>query len=211
MTNSDTISIQKTQRVTASLRNTHTMTSVALLTAISYALAFFELPMPLSPTFAKMDLSDFPALVGAMTLGPWAGVVVEFVKNLLSLFTTSTGGVGELANFLMGGAFSFVAGVVYYKGKQRAWFACLLGSVAMTITAALANYFILLPLFETFMPLDALIASFAEFIPFIHTKLDVVLLNAIPFNLLKGLGISVVTLLLFPKLLPALRGRQATV
>ena len=174
MTNSDTISIQKTQRVTASLRNTHTMTSVALLTAISYALAFFELPMPLSPTFAKMDLSDFPALVGAMTLGPWAGVVVEFVKNLLSLFTTSTGGVGELANFLMGGAFSFVAGVVYYKGKQRAWFACLLGSVAMTITAALANYFILLPLFETFMPLDALIASFAEFIPFIHTKLDVV-------------------------------------
>lgn len=206
MNNSNTITMQKTQQAAASLRNTHTMTSVALLTAISYALAFFELPVPLSPTFAKMDLSDFPALVGAMTLGPWAGVAVEFVKNLLGLFTTSTGGVGELANFLMGGAFSFVAGMVYYEGKKRAWLACLLGSVAMAVTAALANYFILLPLFETFMPLDALTASFAEFIPFIHTKLDVILLNAIPFNLLKGLGISAVTLLLFPRLLPVLRG-----
>ena len=57
------------------------------------------------------------------------------------------------------------------------------------------------------MPLDALIASFAEFIPFIHTKLDVVLLNAIPFNLLKGLGISIVTLAVFPKLTPVLRGK----
>ena len=56
------------------------------------------------------------------------------------------------------------------------------------------------------MPLDALITSFAEFIPFIHTKLDVVLWNAIPFNLLKGLGISLVTMLVFPKLTPILRG-----
>ena len=64
-----------------------------------------------------------------------------------------------------------------------------------------------LPPLENFMPLDALIASFAEFIPFIHTKLDVVLLNAIPFNLLKGLGISIVTLAVFPKLTPVLRGK----
>lgn len=66
--------------------------------------------------------------------------------------------------------------------------------------------FLLLPLFEQFMPLDALIASFGEFIPFIHTKLDIVLFNAFPFNLLKGLGISTVTYAAFPKLLPALRG-----
>lgn len=208
MINSNTISVQNTQRATASLRNTHTLTSVSLLTAISFALAFFEFPVPLSPSFAKMDLSDFPALVGAMTLGPWAGVAVEFLKNLLGLFSTSTGGIGELANFLMGGAFCFVAGVVYYNGKQQAWLACLLGSVAMAVTAALANYFILLPLFETFMPMDAIIASFAEFLPFIHTKLDVVVLNAVPFNLLKGLGISAVTLILFPRLLPVLRGRS---
>lgn len=192
----------------APVHDLHTMTSVALLAVISFALAFFEFPVPLSPSFAKMDLSDFPALVGAMTLGPWAGVVVELVKNLLGLFTTSTGGVGELANFLMGGAFAFTAGTVFYRFCGKALTACLLGSIAMAATAALANYFILLPLFESFLPLEALISSFSEFIPFIHTKLDIVLWNAVPFNLLKCLGISLVTLLVFPKLTPILRGAK---
>lgn len=204
-----TVSVQRSGNVreTASIRSIHTMTSVALLAAISFALAFFEFPVPLSPSFAKMDISDFPALVGAMTLGPWAGLAVELIKNLLGLLSTSTGGVGELANFLMGGAMAFTAGMVYYKRSERAWLACLLGSVAMAVMAALTNYFILLPLFENFMPMEALIASFSEFIPFIHTKLDVVLLNAVPFNLLKGLGISLVTLLVYPKLTPVLRGK----
>lgn len=71
-----------------------------------------------------------------------------------------------------------------------------------------ASYFILLPVFEAFMPLDQLIASFGEFIPFIKTKLDVVLFNAFPFNLLKGIGISIVTMLLYKRLTPILKGRQ---
>ena len=84
--------------------------------------------------------------------------------------------------------------------------ACILASVVMGIAAALANYFILLPLFESFMPLDQLIASFAELLPFIHTKLDVVLFNAFPFNLLKGLVIGGVTMLIYKKLTPVLKG-----
>lgn len=194
-------------RTTASIRNTRTLTSVALLAAVSFALSFLEFPVPLSPSFARMDISDFPALIGAMTLGPLAGVTVELVKNILGLLSTSTGGVGELANFLMGGTMAFVAGMVYYKKNGKAWLACLLGSFSMAVMAALTNYFILLPLFESFMPLDGVIASFAQFIPFIQTKLDVVLYNAVPFNLLKGLGISLVTVLVFPKLTPILRGK----
>ena len=77
----------------------------------------------------------------------------------------------------------------------------------MGIAAALANYFILLPLFEAFMPLDQLIASFGTFLPFIHTKLDIVLFNAFPFNLLKGLVIGGVTMLMYKRLAPVLKGR----
>lgn len=66
----------------------------------------------------------------------------------------------------------------------------------------LANYFILPPLFEGFMPLDALIAFFAAFIPFIRTKLDVVPWNAVPFNLLRVLGVSLATMPVHPKLTP---------
>lgn len=207
--NTNPISVQRggSVRETASIRNIHTMTGVAMLSAVSFALAFLEFPVPLSPSFAKMDLSDFPALVGAMALGPWAGLAIELIKNLLGLLSTNTGGVGELANFLMGGAMASVAGTVYYSRRGKAWLACLLGSASMAVMAALTNYFILLPLFESFMPIEVLIASFSEFIPFIHTKLDVVLLNAVPFNLLKGLGISLVTLLVYPKLTPVLRGK----
>ena len=81
-------------------------------------------------------------------------------------------------------------------------------SVVMGITAAIVNYFILLPVFEVFMPLDQLIASFGAFIPFIKTKLDVVLFNAFPFNLLKGIGISIITMLLYKRLTPILKGSQ---
>ena len=86
--------------------------------------------------------------------------------------------------------------------------ACLFASVVMGIVAAIVNYFILLYVFEVFMPLDQLSASSGEFIPFIKTKLDVVLFNAFPFNLLKGIGSSIVTMLLYKRLTPILKGRQ---
>ena len=146
-----------------------------------------------------MDLSDLPAPIGAFAFGPLSGALIEFVKNALQLLTTSTGGVGEIANFLMGASYVVTAGFIYkrHKTKRTALIACIAASIVMGIAAALANYFILLPLFENFMPLDQLIVSFAEFLPFIRTKLDVVLFNAFPFNLLKGLVIGGVTMLIY--------------
>lgn len=185
-----------------------TITGVAVLSAIAFILAYFEFPVPLSPSFARMDISDLPALIGAFAYGPLAGVLIELVKNALQLTSTATAGVGELANFIMGGVFVFVAGLIYRKNKNKktALIACLIASLAMGIAAAVVNYFILLPAFEAFMPLNELIASFGEFMPFIRTKLDVVLFNALPFNLLKGLVISAVTMLIYKKLSPILKG-----
>jgi len=186
------------------------LTMSAMLSAVSFIMAYIEFPVPFSPSFARMDLSDFPALVGAFAFGPVAGVLIELVKNVLQLFSTSTGGVGELANFLMGASFVFTAGLIYKrnKNKKNAWIGCIAGSIVMGIAAAFTNYFILLPLFEQFMPIDQLIASFGEFIPFIRTKLDVVLFNAFPFNLLKGLVISVFTILVYKRLSPVLKGTR---
>lgn len=188
--------------------NTRALTMTALLAALAYILAFLEFPIPLSPSFARMDFSDFPALIGAFAFGPVCGILVELIKNTLQLFTTSTGGVGEFANFLMGGAYVAAAGLIYqkHKTKQTALVACVVGSIAMGITAAFANYFILLPLFENFLPLNELIAAFGSFMPFIHTKLDIVLFNALPFNLLKGLVIGFVTMLVYKRISPLLKG-----
>lgn len=202
-----TVTMQQPKRAAA--LNIRTITMTALLSAMAYVLAFVEFPVPLSPSFARMDLSDLPALIGAFAFGPISGLLIELVKNTLQLLTTSTGGIGEIANFLMGASYVVTAGVIYkhHKTKKTALLACIAASFVMGAAAALANHFILLPLFETFMPLDQLIASFAEFLPFIHTKQDVVLFNALPFNLLKGLVIGGVTMLIYKKLTLVLKGR----
>lgn len=198
-----------TVRRKSSIQNVRMLTMTAVLSAIAFVLAFFEFPVPLSPTFARMDLSDLPALIGAFAYGPVSGILIEFVKNALQLLTSSTGGIGELANFIMGSSFVVTAGLIYkfHKTKKTAMLACLIASIVMGVGAAIVNYFILLPIFEVFMPLDQLIASFGEFIPFIKTKLDVVLFNVFPFNLLKGIGISIVTMPLYKRLTPTLKGR----
>ena len=198
-----------TVRRKSSIQNVRMLTMTAVLSAIAFVLAFFEFPVPLSPTFARMDLSDLPALIGAFAYGPVSGILIEFVKNALQLLTSSTGGIGELANFIMGSSFVVTAGLIYkfHKTKKTAMIACVIASIVMGVGAAIVNYFILLPIFEVFMPLDQLIASFGEFIPFIKTKLDVVLFNAFPFNLLKGIGISIVTMPLYKRLTPTLKGR----
>ena len=191
-------------------RNLRKLVGTAMLAAVAFVLQFLEFPMPLSPSFAKFDLSDLPALIGAFAYGPLWGVVIEAVKNALHLFQTQTGGIGELANFLMGAALVFPAGLIYQKHKSRktALIGCTVGSLCMGVMAALANYFILLPMFEIFMPMDEMIEAFAAVIPFIHSKLDVVLLNALPLNILKGLVVSLVTMLLYKRLSPILKGRN---
>ena len=191
-----------------SVSKTRKLTAAAILAAAAYLLAFLEFPVPLTPAFARMDLSDLPALIGAFAFGPVTGVMVELVKNLLGLMTSSTGGVGELANFLMGASYVFTAGAVYkhHKTKRMALVGGVTGSIAMGIMAAITNYFILLPMFEQFMPLEDIIAAFGEFIPFIHTKMAVVLFNAFPFNVMKGLVITAVTMLVYKKISPVLKG-----
>ncbi len=86
----------------------------------------------------------------------------------------------------MGASYVAAAGLIYKRCEttKAARIVCIAASLVMGAAAAITNYFILLPLFERFMPLNALIASFRTFLPFIHTKLDVVLFNVLPFNIL---------------------------
>ena len=190
---------EKTTQKTRSNLNVRVMVVTAMLSAVSFLLAFLEIPMPLSPSFAMMDLSDLPALIGAFAFGPVTGVVIELIKNGLQLFSTNTGGIGELANFLMGASFVFTAGIIYKRRKIKttALIACIAASVVMAVVAGLLNYFVLLPMYSVFMPIDQVIAAFGEIIPFIKTKLEVILFSAIPANIIKGLMISVFTMLIY--------------
>jgi riboflavin transporter FmnP len=182
--------------------NTRALTVSAMLAAISAVLMYVDFPVPLFPEFLKFDFSDLPALIGAFSFGPLAGLAIELIKNLFHLLKTTTGGVGELANFIVGCALVLPASLVYRKWKTRrgAVVGIIVGIVVMAIGAAFANYYITLPFFTNFMPIDAIIAMCAKIIPAVHTKFDVVLLSIVPFNLMKGAIICLITFLLYKHL-----------
>ena len=113
----NTVSIEKSRKT--AVLSVRTISMTAMLSAVAYLLAFVEFPVPLSPSFARMDLSDLPALIGAFAFGPLSGLLIELVKNALQLLTTSTGGIGEIANFLMGAAYVVTAGFIDKRHKTR--------------------------------------------------------------------------------------------
>lgn len=192
---------------------TENLAVIAMLSAVAFLLAFIEIPMPLSPPFAMMDLSDLPAVLAAFAIGPVAGVIVEIIKNLLQAMSSVTGGIGELANCLMGCAFVIPAGIIYQRNKTKkgALKGCLAGSLSIGVAAALLNYFVLLPMYEMFMPIDEVIAAFGQILPFIKTKFDVCLYNALPGNIFKGLVISAFAMLIYKPLSPILHYQRRQV
>ena len=97
--------MQQTMKKTKFL-STSKLVKISILSAIGYILMFISVPLPmLFPEFLKIDISDLTALLGGISLGPMAGVTIAFLKNLLQFITgmSNTGGVGEFANFLIGG------------------------------------------------------------------------------------------------------------
>lgn len=180
------------------------LVKVSVLAVLSFIIMFLELPLLIFPEFLKLDFSDIPALVAAFSMGPIAGVLVELVKNLLHLMITKTGGVGELANFIIGAALVIPAGIIYKhkKNKTSAILGLIAGVIAMTIAGALANYYILLPFYSTIMPIQVIIDIAAKINSAIVDLKTLIYYAIIPFNIIKGIVVAIVTTLIYKKISP---------
>lgn len=190
--------------------NVRTMVQIASLSAISFLLMLFDFPLFFVPNFYKLDLSEVPVLIGAFTLGPLAGAVIELVKILLALAFkgTYTAGVGELANFVIGCSLVVPAGILYKRTMTKK--GCVIGLAAgiiiMSAVGSLANAYVLLPLYsKAIMPLDTIISMGTELNPLIKGLPTFVLFAVTPFNLIKGLLVSFITILLYKRVILAIR------
>lgn len=184
------------------------LVKISILSVLAYVIMFIELPVFFFPGFLKIDFSDLPALIGGLALGPAAGIMIELIKNLLHFLTkTSTGGVGEFANFLVGIALIIPACVSYhkYRTKKGAMMGIIIGIIAMSIVGGLANYYMLLPFYAKIMPLEQIIAWSAAANSAIVDMKTLVLYGVIPFNLLKGMVVAIFTSFLYKKLSPILK------
>lgn len=133
------------------LNAAHTITTIAMLAAISGVLMVIEIPLFFAPSFYKLDFSELPVLICAFYLGPVSGVVCEFLKVLIKLLLkgTSTAFVGDLANFLVGCSFVLPAAIVYQKtlSKKGAVVSLAVGTAVMTVFGSFFNAWFLIPRF----------------------------------------------------------------
>ena len=162
------------------------------------------------PSFIQMDLSELPALIGSFAMGPMCGVLICLIKNLLHLTITSTGGVGELSNFILGAAFVLPAGLLYRrkKSKKSAIIGAFIGAILMAAISLPSNYFIVYPIYEAFMPRETIIAAYQTILPAADELWKCLLIFNVPFTFVKGLFSVVITLFVYKKLSPILKGHH---
>ena len=182
----------------------------AMLGAVATVLMFISFNVPLMPSFIKLDLSELPALIASFALGPLWGVCVCLIKNLINVFFSTTGGVGELSNFILGASFVFTAGMLYKHmgGRKGALLGSLCGAAAMAIISVFSNYYVVYPVYTAFMPMDVILSMYQAINPNVKTLWDALIWLNMPFTFIKGMISVVITFLIYKKLSPLLKGRK---
>ena len=200
------------KRVVTPARRT---TLIAICAAIATVLHVLDFPLLfLAPEFYKLDFSELPVLLCGFYLGPSAAVTCEGIKILLKLLVkgTSTAFVGDFANFVVGCSFVIPATIWYHahKSKHSAIIGLVLGTISMSVLGSAFNAVYLLPKFSQLfeLPLDAIIAMGAKIHGSIHSVPTFVLLCVAPLNVVKGIMVSVLTMLLYKRVARPLFGLQ---
>ncbi|MBR5520552.1 MAG: ECF transporter S component [Oscillospiraceae bacterium] len=189
---------------------TRKMVTSAVLGAVSSVLMFFSFNVPFMPSFIKMDFSELPALLAAYAYGPLAGVTVCFIKNAVNLISSSTGGVGELSNFMLGCMFVVPRGYIYGKLKTKtgAVAGAFIGAVSMAVAGLFTNYYVVYPVYTVFMPMDVIIGMYSAILPGVETLWQALIVFNMPFTFFKGMVNMLIAMYIYKPLSPLLKGRK---
>ena len=190
--------------------NVRKLTMTAMLSAVATVLMFFSFSVPVVPSFIKMDFSELPALIGAFSMGPVSGVMICLIKNLVNLTATTTGGVGELCNFMLGACFVLPAGLVYKrkKTKMSAITGALIGAIVMAVLSVPINYYLTYPVYAAFIPMDTIIGMYQAINPSVTGLLDAIIKFNMPFTFVKALFSVLITVLIYKHVSPLIKGTK---
>lgn len=179
---------------------TRMLIAIAMLSSVSFVLMLLAFPLPVLPAYLKVDFSDIPALIAAITMGPIAGILVAFLKNVLDwLFSGSPTGVpvGHMANFVTSILFLTPVYLIYRKvsSSKGIMYGLASGTVSMALGMSALNYFVFLPMYSYFLnfPMETGTALF-----------NTIIFGILPFNLIKGILVTIVMIVLFKRMKPLL-------
>lgn len=181
-----------------------------ILGALGFVLMLLEFPLPfIIPSFIKLDFSEIPALISAFAYGPLYGVLVCLIKNLLHLFVTSSAGVGELSNFVLGVIFVGAAGLVYKKihSRKGALIGSVMGAFIMALISIFTNYFIVYPAFSVLygLSMDTILGMYKALLSSVDNLFEALIIFNLPFNLAKGILDAAICFIIYKKISPILK------
>ncbi|NGQ97368.1 ECF transporter S component [Brevibacillus sp. SYP-B805] len=184
---------------------TKKLVTIPLLSAVAFLLMYLEFPLPLIPNFLKLDFSTLPGLLGGLMFGPAAGITIELIKNILHLLLKNTDGllVGEIANFVAGSSFIWCVVAMHRLNRDKGGVVVglLLGTVLMTVLMSAANVYVLIPAYAALyqMSVANLLATLQ-----LDSMWSLVMHAIAPFNVIKGLALSLITYPVYVKMAPRL-------
>jgi riboflavin transporter FmnP len=185
------------------------MTRMALLTAAACLLDLIP-GIPMFGSIYKLDFSLLPVLLGTFSMGPVEGVIILLLKCLIGWAHSTTMGIGKLAEFLMGLMLVVPAGMIYRANKTRktAILGMVIGTLCMVVGAVVVNKLILFPFYMTAFHMDMEKILKMVTVAGIDTEWKLLLLVTAPFNLIKGVVLSVITAIIYKPLSPILHGKK---
>ena len=162
--------------------STRQLVTMALMTAIGVLLSFIEFPLLPGVTWLKFDASNMPAMVAGFAYGPGGGVAVGIVTAILHglLMADFSGAIMNIIVVI----FYILPAALIYKYKHTfagAIIALIVGTLLAVVGAIIGN--LLVTPSWLGVPLEAVIAMIVPVL--------------IPFNLLKGILNSILTLIIY--------------
>ena len=193
-----------TEKKTSSYR-LRMLTTTAMLGAMAGLLMLIEIPLGfIAPSFYKIDLSEVPVMIGTFAFGPIQGIVIELIKILVKLILkgTSTGFVGEIANFVIGVAMVIPAGIIYKrrKTKKHAVIGMAISTVVMAVVGVFLNAYVMIPMYTKFMPIEQIVEAGKAIIPWVKDTFTFCLYCVLPFNLINGVIVSLIVAIIYKPL-----------
>lgn len=183
---------------------TKKVTRTGMLIGIAIILQYLEISLPMMPSFIKLDFSDLPSLIGALAYGPFTGILIALIKNIVHMAVSQSGFVGELSNFLLSATFAAVAGYIYQKNpsKKNVLKASAIGALAMAIISWPINYWIIYPMYYNILgfPEVAILKMYQIILPSVKSIGQALLIFNAPFTLVKGILNGLILVLIYNRI-----------
>ena len=182
------------------------MSMVAIMSAITVILYYFvKFNLPFFPPWLDVQVSEIPAMITGFAYGPFAGCMVILVRFVLKLPATITGGVGELADLVLGVVVVGLSSMIYRKNKtlKGAFIGTGVGILSALILSCFVNWLVLIPayIYIAGFPLEALVGMMNNYLPFEVTAdnfmLTYIFVGVLPFNLFRFILVFVFTFSLY--------------